>query len=451
MTRKVSDTRGGALSGHAEEGSRAAATAAQVAGSAGRAAGALGSRLRPYWVPLVALVGLVVVAVVTLQMFGGTIPIVGSGGAGDPGSTDGTTILTPERTPSPSAPPVVNKDISVAGSLVYVKAGNLWIQSGTEAKKLTTTGRDSQPAWSADGKWIYFIETRATRAKFPQRETGNPSWYDLRYPILSRIHPDGTGREAILSGLYNAGGSQRWFYFINTPAVSPDGGSVAVGSDGPDPTNSNVVLQVVNVARKRMTNLHLPQAGILGHQDPAWSPDGKTLLYVMNQLNDGPQVYRYTPATKKASPFAQGGYTQPTYSADGRWVAAVKSNTIGTNVVVLDARNGSELLRVTSDGRSWGPAFSPDGTQLVFLTLAPSGLTVDVHIANLKRDANNVPEVAGDLQALTTSSGLDGDSRPAWWGPVAAPASTPSAAPDASATPATSATPGPSASPSSLP
>jgi len=109
-------------------------------------------------------------------------------------------------------------------------------------------------------------------------------------------------------------------------------------------------------------------------------------------------------------------YTQPSYSPDGRYLAAVKTNTVGTNVVILDARTGAELLRVTTDGRSWGPSWSPDGSQLAFLVLAQSGLTVDVHLANLTRSANGAPALDGDTKALTKSSGLDGDSRPAWWG-----------------------------------
>ena len=104
---------------------------------------------------------------------------------------------------------------------------------------------------------------------------------------------------------------------------------------------------------------------------------------------------------------------------------ATKTSTLGTDIVVLDARNANELLRVTTDGRSWGGAWSPDGTQIAFLRLA--GSTVDLQVATLARAP------AGELsvektEPLTEFSGLDAASRPAWWGPRPTPAPTPTPA-----------------------
>ncbi len=432
MTRRVSDTR---------TSDRRAPRLAALGGVGARLAPLRGA-LGPFAAPLVSLAGLVVIAIVSVALFGGTLAYLGGSSPG--GQDNGTTPLTPDKTPSPSAPPVINKDISIQGWLVYVKAGNLWIQNGTDTRKLTTTGRDSQPSWSADGNWVYFIETRHTRAKFPQPGNANPSWYDLNYPILTRVHRDGSGREAVMSGLYRASSSTSWFYFLIDPAVSPDGTQVAVGSDGPDPTNSNVVLQFVDLKHKRLVNPKVPQTGVLGHQDPAWRPDGKALLYVRNERDGGPVIWRYDMVSKSAKALTDGGYMQPSYSPDGRYVAAVKTNTLGTNVVVLDARNGAELLRITTDGRSWGPAWSPDGKQIAFLRLAQSGLTTDVQMATIGRTANGAPTLDGDPKPLTESSGLDGDSRPAWWGPAPTPAPTPSAAPSTAA-PTNTGSPSPSA------
>jgi Tol biopolymer transport system component len=112
-------------------------------------------------------------------------------------------------------------------------------------------------------------------------------------------------------------------------------------------------------------------------------------------------------------------------------VAAVRTTSLGTDVVILDAK-GAELARVTTDGRSSGPTWSPDGTQLAYLRL--SGVTVDLQLATLQREANGNVSVV-KTEALTTFSGLDGNSRPAWWAPAPPPAASPSAAPAASPSP----------------
>jgi Tol biopolymer transport system component len=386
----------------------------------------------PFIAPLFSVAGLLVVAVATFFALTGQVPFLGSPTTNGSGGNQ-----PPGRTPSPSAPPDVNPAIQVQGSLVYVKAGNLWIQSGNVPRQLTSTGRDSQPAWSPDGSWIYFIETRQSDGHFPAQ--GILKHYDLEYPVLSRIHPDGSGREALISGLFKTGpsGSYTWFSFILDPAVSPDGTRLAVVSDGPDPTQSDVVLQFVDLQTKQLVSARLPENPPLGHQEPAWRPDG-TILYVKNARSGNagaPAIWRYDPTTKRTAPFTSVGYTAPAWSPDGRFVAAVRTTSLGTDVVILDAK-GAELARVTTDGRSSGPTWSPDGKQLVFLRL--SGVTVDLQLATLQRAANGDVSVL-KTDPLTTFSGLDGNSRPAWWGPRPTPTVTP--APSLTPSPAATASP----------
>ena len=390
---------------------------------------------RPFLAPLLSVAGLAMAGLLTLALLTGNLPFLPSrnpgGGQGDPGPGG---VVVPGRTPSPSAPPVVNPEVGIDGRLVYAKAGNLWIQEGTDTRRLTETGRDAQPAWSADGAWIYFIETRQTNGRFTV--AGFERYYDLRYPILTRIHPDGSGREALLSGLYRRGstGRQTWFYFLRDPAVRPDGLELALVSDGPDPTTSNIVLQTYDINNELLAKVGVPEQAPLGHQNPTWSPDGKYILYVKNgrQADRGlPTLWRYQVASKKTIPLTGPGYTHPSYSPDGRRIVATKTTSLGTDIVVLDARNGNELLRVTSNGQSWGGAWSPDGTQIAFLRLA--GATVDLYVATLE-SATGGGLAVKETEPLTEFSGLDAESRPAWWGPRPSPepAASPAASPLAS-------------------
>ena len=388
---------------------------------------------RPALAPLLSAAGLAVVGLLTVAVLTGNLPFLPSpnagGGPDDPGSGG---VVVPGRTPSPSAPPVVNPEVGIDGKLVYAKAGNLWIQEGTESRRFTKTGRDSQPAWSVDGAWVYFIDTRTTKGRFAV--AGFERYFDIRYPILTRIRPDGTDRETLLSGLYKTGPANRytWFYFLRDPAVRPDGKQLALVSDGPDPTTSNVVLQTFDIARERLAKVGVPEQPPLGHQNPTWSPDGKYILYVKNGRDADrgtPTLWRYDVATKKYTALTGPGYTHPSYAPDGLRVVATKTTALGTDIVVLDARSGNELLRVTSDGRSWGGAWSPDGKQIAFLRLA--GVTVDLQVATLERAGSAL--TVKEIQPLTEFSGLDAESRPAWWGPrpTPAPTASPAASPEA--------------------
>jgi Tol biopolymer transport system component len=213
-----------------------------------------------------------------------------------------------------------------------------------------------------------------------------------------------------------------------------------VVSDGPDPTRSDVVLQFIDLGTRQLTNPELPENPPLGQQDPAWRPDGGSILYVLNARNGNagaPAVWQYNLKTKKTTPFTTAGYTGPAWSPDGHYVAAVRTTSLGTDVVVLNAK-GAQVARVTTDGQSWGPTWSPDGTQLAFLRL--SGVTVDLQLATLQRAANGDVSVV-KIDPLTTFSGLDGNSRPAWWGPAPPSAASPAPAASPSAFPAESPSP----------
>ena len=64
------------------------------------------------------------------------------------------------QTPAPSNVVIVPPEVvTFKGSIVYAKAGNIWIQTGKDVKQLTKGGDDSMPSWSPDGASIYFIRT----------------------------------------------------------------------------------------------------------------------------------------------------------------------------------------------------------------------------------------------------------------------------------------------------
>jgi Tol biopolymer transport system component len=369
-----------------------------------------GRRLPFELAPAISALGLVVVAAVSFALLGGSLPSVpGSGGGG--GGPDG-----PIRTPTPSNVVVVPDDprAKVPGTLLYVKDGNIWTQSGTKARQLTSSGKVSMPAWSPDGQWIYYIDTASKQGRW--LSGGSTHTYNLTIPSLVRIRADGAGDpEVLLTGTVSRG-SNLWSYFIRQPSIAPDGTRAAIITDGPDPTRSDIVLKIVDLAAGRITDPKLSDAFSLGHQDPAWSPDGNLILYTRANREGArgiPAIYRYNLTTKKSTALTGPGYMAPAWSRDGRYVVATKTSTFGTDVVILDARSGAELLRVTRDESSFNPVWSPAGDAIAFFRVEHG--VVDLYLVPLTGTAPNW--TAGDPLALTISAGLAASSRPAWFIP----------------------------------
>jgi len=386
--------------------------------------------------PIASVVGLILIAVVTINLFDYNLPFLGSGNGGN-GGNGGGAIAGPELTPAPSNVIVVPKEAQFVGKIVYAKAGNIWVQSDAGATQLTNGGGASMPSFSPDGNWVYYIHDTPTRGKWPRR--GTPTWYDIDLNELFRVKADGSGQpQRLLSGQVRSG-SNRWSAWIRQPTVSPDGKTVALVTDAPDPDNSNVVLQFFDLARDRLTRAGVPEVGVLGHQDPEWRPDGKQLLYTMND-RDGAKgaavIMRYDPKTKAARALTTRGYMQPSYSPDGRFIAATRTNPLGTDVVILNASNGNELLRITNDDTSWGPSWSPAGDAIAFLHI--EGQTVDLRLAKL--EGNGPAWTVAETVNLTEVSGLDPASRPDWYIP---PALLPAAASSGGASTPPSASPSP--------
>jgi Tol biopolymer transport system component len=376
--------------------------------------------------PIASVVGLLLIAIVTINLFNYELPFSNlSGNSGDGNGNGG--VPGPALTPAPSGVIVIPEEATFLGSIVYAKGGNIWIQSDDGSVQLTKNGGASMPSWSADGVWITYIASRDEVGKWPVR--GRNVWYDVSVQELMRIRADGSAEpQRLLTGRVRRG-ALRWSSWLRQPVLSPDGNTVALVTDAPKPDDSNVVLQFYDIKRKRLTRAGVRENGVLGHQDPDWRSDGKLLLYTQNGRDGArgaPVIMRYDPKTKKTRVMTGAGYMQGAYSPDGRYIAATRTTTLGTDVVILNGSSGNEVLRVTDDAASWAPTWSPAGDAIAFLHVV--GQTVDLRLAKLEGTAPawSVTETVN----LTEVSGLDAGSRPDWYIP---PALLPAAEPPPSA------------------
>ena len=368
--------------------------------------------------PVLSIVGLLLIGVVTLNLLNGNVPFSIGSSNGNCGNVGG-----PARTPAPSNVVVVPPEATFQGSIVYAKGGNIWVQTNDGVKQVTSSGDDSMPSWSADGQSVVYIHSHSESGYWPVK--GRLGRYALDVPDLMRVKVDGSAEpERLATGLIKDG-RLRWSAWMRQPVLSPDGATIALVTDAPKPDDSNVVLQFFDTKTKKLTRAGVRENGVLGHQDPEWRSDGHLLLYTENG-RDGARgasvIMRYDVRAKKARALTAAGYMQPSYSPDGRYMAATRTTALGTDIVILDAGNGAQLMRVTDDGASFAPTWSPAGDGIAFLHIV--GQTVDLRLARL--DGTAPAWSVKDTIDLTEVSGLDAASRPDWYIPTELlPAATP--------------------------
>jgi TolB protein len=216
-------------------------------------------------------------------------------------------------------------------------ASALWVMNadGSGQRRLTS-GRsiDNDPRWSPDGKYIAF--TRGTACK------ANGCNLDIWL-----IRPDGTGARQLTRD-----GRSSW------PTWSPDGKKIAVSCDSPDGSRSDICVMSSNGTGRRNLTAGFPASAASADQ-PAWSPDGRTIMYA-DLLSQ--EFLIFMPATgrdwRKAAVFrASGGddVSEPAWSPDGTKIVFQRQQTIE----VIAYPNGSKGKTVAFNGDNHNPDWQP--------------------------------------------------------------------------------------------
>jgi Tol biopolymer transport system component len=176
---------------------------------------------------------------------------------------------------------------------------------------------------------------------------------------ITSIGVDGTGQRVLVPGVPDRGGDAK-----HNLSWSPDGSKIAyswhedvwvMNADGSD--------------RQRLTH----SRGGSGSYFPAWSPDGSTIAY-WHGSSDGrdggpPDAEIYTIPAVGGEPTRlthdDASSIEPAWSPDGTQIVYREAEPAG--LVVMNA-DGSDPRVVTREGANpWAPTWSPDGARIAYL------------------------------------------------------------------------------------
>ena len=188
------------------------------------------------------------------------------------------------------------------------------------------------------------------------------------------------------------------------PAVSPDGTLIAFAARPPE--GAAVNLHVHELATGQTRQLTFLDGYI---QQPAWSPDGQTLAFV---LNDDQGIFTVPAEGGIPERVAECGHPEEhglTWAPDGSGFIMARQIGPGdpAQLVIVDIVTGDVRQLTDPDLNHHGdfdPAVSPDGRSVAFIRVRTSGAQ-DIHVAPL--DGGEARRLTFDSQPLT---GLDWSS-----------------------------------------
>jgi hypothetical protein len=241
------------------------------------------------------------------------------------------------------------------GCIVFVsdRDGNREVYTiltdGSDLERLTNNVADDYaPKWSANGGKIVFVSDR----------DGNPEIYMMNY----------NGSD--ITRLTNDPGDDI------EPSWSPDGKKIVFSSNRGGSNN----LYVLDVNLKTATQL---TEGTSEDRSPDWSPDGKVILF-QSDRDFGVNLYTVNASSQVISRITydrSSSIRHPSWSPDG--LSYVHEGILSGSSVEIATRNfpNKNYFKVTHSFNSnlW-PAWSPDGTQIVFVSNR-DGQT-DIYIIN---------------------------------------------------------------------
>jgi Tol biopolymer transport system component len=301
-----------------------------------------------------------------------------------------------------AAAPVQAAFPGIPGPLVYPRQiitgedlGGLVIHGPRQRQKphrLTNSGGDDTPSFSADGRLIVFSGNRD-----PGPVTNGVHIYTIKV--------DGSGLKQLTSGTT----------FDRNPAFSPSGQQVLFDRR----VGGKSHIFAVNADGSGLRQL---TKGNGNDTEPAYMPSGKRIVFSSDRDRDAEtdrsDIFAMGPSGANPRVLIDGPRKEyePDPSPNGRAIAFVSNRSYGINIFVAGS-NGRRIRQLTHSHRdcfsgacNLSPAWAPDGRHIAFLSVGRFSSDLEV----MRSDGTQQKEFAN---GSTEEEGLGTKIGPPSWGP----------------------------------
>jgi Tol biopolymer transport system component len=258
---------------------------------------------------------------------------------------------------------------------------------GTDIRQLTHPNNgdeDAWPAWAPDGSTIIFTLNSPNAP-------GD----------LFLMNADGTGLKQLTHCTQPCLG-------MGVAAWSPDGSTIAYSEgDGPPRPNGDPqvaalwLMQADGSHPRQLTKPPLPTS--FADDGPAWSPDGKQLVFernhLMGQSYDDQALFvinRDGTVLKQVTEWGKLKAGNAHWSPDGKLILFQSFGAFpegSTPQLYTTSPDGTHLVQLTSKERNSWPAWSPDGTKIIFVYRSTTGQDQNAHLYEMNADGSGLVQI----------------------------------------------------------